>query len=381
MRRFIIILAVLACVSTSWAWVSTTTFEGGTVGTKALGGTGFNSDAGNNTTFSATRAAIGSQSARMVWPSGETGFEYCMGEQTYTTIPYNGEIWMRGYFYFATPWSWTCDPVIKIMRVHVRTAGGTNRGYLSFFAGGTGEILYSNEVSGLSGYTDQGPEEHTGVYYDTNAWQALEIYVKFSNTAPIVRMWKNGTLVFEDTSATYVTMGGATDVSDMGYMMGYWNGGVPQNQTMYVDDWVITNTQPSTQDADGNYMIGTGEYSGGDITSPTVSDIAPSGEQVYAAGAETISCTTNEAATCRWGTLSLSDYYSYSNVMTGGGTTSHTADLTGLSEGTTYTRYGRCIDASGNQSTTFTWSWSYPASGGGLSPATLRGKFSGGYFK
>ena len=118
-----------------------------------------------------------------------------------------------------------------------------------------------------------------------------------------------------------------------------------------------------------------------DVTGPTASSLLPTGSQTYDSGNQTISLVTDENATCRWGTLSLSDYYSYSNVMTGGGTTSHSAALTGLSEGTTYTRYGRCIDASGNQSTTFTWSWSYPASGGGLSPATLRGKFSGGYFK
>ena len=114
---------------------------------------------------------------------------------------------------------------------------------------------------------------------------------------------------------------------------------------------------------------------------PVILSTSPSGSQTYAAGEQEISAVTDKAVTCRWGTLSLSDYYSYSNVMAGGGTTAHTATLTGLSEGTTYTRYGRCIDAAGNQSTTFSWSWSYPASGGGLSPATLRGKFSGGYFK
>ena len=118
-----------------------------------------------------------------------------------------------------------------------------------------------------------------------------------------------------------------------------------------------------------------------DTVAPMPSSLLPSGSQTFDSGNQTISLVTNENATCRWGTLSLSDYYSYSNVMTGGGTTAHTADLTDLVEGTTYTRYGRCIDAAGNQSSTFTWSWSYPASGGGLSPATLRGKFSGGYFK
>lgn len=131
-------------------------------------------------------------------------------------------------------------------------------------------------------------------------------------------------------------------------------GSFAANASAYL--YVVDST--GTANATG-YPITFGDS--GDMTAPVVSDVAPSGSQTYDSGNQTISLTTDENATCRYGSTSLSDYYSYTNIMTGGGTTSHSANLTGLSEGTTYTRYGRCIDAAGNVSSLVTWQWSYPA--------------------
>jgi hypothetical protein len=235
------------------AWTVKADFESGTVGAIAKGASGF-TDAGSQTVFHSGMSANSSKSAKMVWSAGDTGFSNTMGMIDYPDIGYGSEIWARGYFYFSSPWSWTCSPVIKILRIHVNRSDGSNLGYLSFFSGGSGEILYSNEVSGLAGYTDQGQEERTGAYFTKDAWQCIEIYVKFSNSSPVVRMWKDGVLIY--TATNLPTMGSPGDISNLSYIMSYWNGGVPQNQTQYIDEFIITNERPSQIDSKGNPMIG-----------------------------------------------------------------------------------------------------------------------------
>jgi hypothetical protein len=249
----IVMIILLFSSGQALAWTVAANFENGTVGAKAVSASGF-TDAGAQTVVTSGIAANGSKSAKMTWHSGDTGFSNNMGYIDYPNIGYGSEIWARGYFYFASPWSWTCSPVIKIFRIHVADSGGGNLGYISIFAGPSGEIMYSNEVSGLSGFQDSGSQYGTGAYFNTNTWQCFELYIKFSNTTPIVRMWKDGVLI--TTATTWATMGASNHYSDFSYIMSYWNGGVPQNQTQYVDEFIITNEMPSQVDSKGNPMIG-----------------------------------------------------------------------------------------------------------------------------
>ena len=88
-----------------------------------------------------------------------------------------------------------------------------------------------------------------------------------------------------------------------------------------------------------------------DTTAPTVNITAPTNNQVFPVGTTTVNLnvTTNENATCRWSANNVS-HGSMTETFTGAGTTSHTYPLLGLTNGTSYTRYVSCIDATGNAS-------------------------------
>ena len=229
----------------AYAWTKIVNFDSGIVGQKTSGVSGFNS-AGTSVLFDNTLYFEGGQSAKVTWVTGTDGFPSRMGGVTFTPVVINGgEIWARGYYYFQSPWSWTASPC-KILRIHVANDNGSNVGYLSIIQQSNGKITLSNEV--------QAYQPESNVFFDVDSWQSLEIYVKFSTTAGIIRIWKNGILVFEDL--TRRTMNASSDKSDFSYVMSYWNGGAPQNQTQYLDSFIFTTDTPTNADAAGNRMIG-----------------------------------------------------------------------------------------------------------------------------
>ena len=62
----------------------------------------------------------------------------------------------------------------------------------------------------------------------------------------------------------------------------------------------------------------------------------------------TLSLTTNESATCKYGTTAGVAYASMPNTFATTGGTTHSTSVTGLSNGTSYTYYVRCQDAATN---------------------------------
>ena len=83
-----------------------------------------------------------------------------------------------------------------------------------------------------------------------------------------------------------------------------------------------------------------------DSTPPVISSLAPSGD--IDAATTTISCDTNESATCKYGT-SDTDYDSLTGTMdSDSGKTNHSAKIT-LDAAGSYTYYVRCKDKVGNK--------------------------------
>jgi len=99
-----------------------------------------------------------------------------------------------------------------------------------------------------------------------------------------------------------------------------------------------------------------------DATPPVLSLGSPSGTLSYGTTGATLSLTTDENATCKYGTVSGTAYGSIASTFTTTGGTSHSASLTGLSNATSYTYYIRCQDGQNNSnSSDYTISFSVAA--------------------
>ncbi len=88
-----------------------------------------------------------------------------------------------------------------------------------------------------------------------------------------------------------------------------------------------------------------------DTTPPIATITAPIANQVLVVDttSTTLFVTTNEAATCKWSTTDqLYSSMPDTNTMTGAGTSSHSATISGLTNGQNYNYYVRCQDTAGN---------------------------------
>src|SRR3989344_1398308 len=88
-----------------------------------------------------------------------------------------------------------------------------------------------------------------------------------------------------------------------------------------------------------------------DSDPPNRSAGSPSTELVYTTTSTSISLTTNENATCKYSLTANTSYAGMTGIFLGAGTTSHTATVSGLTSGNSYSYYVRCQDTPGNANT------------------------------
>ena len=86
----------------------------------------------------------------------------------------------------------------------------------------------------------------------------------------------------------------------------------------------------------------------GDTTAPILSAGAPNGVLPATSREVTISLSSDEPATCRYGSQPGVSYASISNTFSTSGDSSHRTIVSGLNDGEQYTYFVRCSDASGN---------------------------------
>ena len=118
--------------------------------------------------------------------------------------------------------------------------------------------------------------------------------------------------------------------------------------------------------AGGSYVLsGTAVPPQQDTTPPARTNGAPSGALASGTTQTTLSVATGESATCKYGTTAGTSYAGIASAFTTTGTTSHSATIANLSNGSSYAYYVRCADASGNANTddyTISFSVASPAS-------------------
>ena len=88
-----------------------------------------------------------------------------------------------------------------------------------------------------------------------------------------------------------------------------------------------------------------------DTAPPVRSAGSPSGSQSAGTTQVTMSLTTNETATCKYGTTASTAYASIASTFNTTGGTSHSQNITGLTNGSSHNYYVRCIDAATNANT------------------------------
>ncbi|MDO8716099.1 MAG: hypothetical protein Q7J73_04755, partial [Dehalococcoidales bacterium] len=122
-----------------------------------------------------------------------------------------------------------------------------------------------------------------------------------------------------------------------------------------------------------------------DTTAPVRSAGLPSGSQSAGTTQVTVSLTTDESATCKYGTTASTAYASIATNFSTTGGTSHSDTITDLANGQSYNYYVRCTDGSNANSDDYTISFSVasPAvsvsSGGGGSSAPYPTAPAGGF--
>lgn len=135
---------------------------------------------------------------------------------------------------------------VKFTRIKTLTAGGANAGLID---------IYWHSQNNAEGTTYKFIKEQVDkwVYFGDSAnfpfvsgqWVTFNIHYILSDVPGegLVRVWRDGSLM---VNANEATLTNATDRALDWYLFTYWNGAVPQNQSCYVDDVVITSDRDQT---------------------------------------------------------------------------------------------------------------------------------------
>ena len=282
------ILFSLIISTQAHAWIFKLDAEGGTLGQRADGSAGF-IYAGTDCTFDNSEKHSGNKSFRCRLPKGSHGesSKWSLAQSLPSHVSAGGEIWFRTWVKLPANYQWSPDrPGNKFMRLHTYKGDGTNKQYIDAYSKTNG-ILVENWAAGVNNFyqtlgvklgspvINNSPKlgyRSDGAYI---GWEAVEIYIKVGPAGQgIFRSWRNGIPWFEDMkNATAQDSGGyIKGVNLFGHYSNTSNeAGSPQDQSIWVDDIIITNERPSNTDSKGHPYIGVGDIKGvgdGKIISP-----------------------------------------------------------------------------------------------------------------
>ena len=106
-----------------------------------------------------------------------------------------------------------------------------------------------------------------------------------------------------------------------------------------------TGDEPTSSSSSG----AGGTTTSGDTTPPVISGGSPQGTLSGGTTEATLQVTTDEPATCRYDVIEDQPYDGLATAFEQTGDTMHSATLTSLMDGASYTFYVRCIDDAGNE--------------------------------
>ncbi len=204
-------------------------------------------------------AASGNNSWNLTLDSGETGFGDWGGIVTFpTTFSKGDEIWSQVKVYWPSGESYDASPYLKFLRYRNYTAAGAGTGYADVYIAPSTSSKYFRWIKEGEGiWSDFGSSRVAG-----DTWETWEYYIRLddvdedSGGSGVVRVWRNCSLILEETSLD--TLVNATDYVSKLYLFTYWNGGAPEDISIYVDDIEIASSDspPLNTDAAANAYIG-----------------------------------------------------------------------------------------------------------------------------
>jgi hypothetical protein len=263
MRYLVLALILMLFMAPANAWILTDDFEGNGIGLWP-------------SYISADYASSGTHSLKFSLPKGKEDigiYDYGLGSDLHE----GDELWVRVKVYPPTGFDWTAQPIVKVLRTaQAKPDGSSSGGYNSILAtnpnnyGCEGTQKYGYMVTGQENQDSQNPPPicqnrnlgDGGAFFTPGQWSCIELYIKVSATDGMTRAWHNGVLRNEYAYPT-IPSGGylpKSSTSDwmVHHLLGWWNGGASKDQSIYFDDFQVTDEQPSSVDNAGNHMIGCG---------------------------------------------------------------------------------------------------------------------------
>jgi hypothetical protein len=277
---------------------------------------------------------------------GKTGmglrYDWSTGIASYgIASPYSataglGAVYVGYWWRHSSGWVWGPDNQDKW--IYFPQVGG-KRNMLSHYGNAVCLFNRLGESSSYGYCSTNLPDSSQSAWLNDTSWHSFVWYI--NPAGGTLQGWYDGTLITWSGSPQY--NGTSFDSGDGNqFVFGYQSRDGWGNQSTYFDDVVIASTKA---EVDSFLGIGT------DSTAPVITVTNPTGTLAYGTTSTNMSLTTDENATCKYGTSDVA-YASLPNTFSTTGTTSHSQTLSGLTNGSSTTYYVRCIDGSSNANST-----------------------------
>jgi len=256
------------------------------------------------------------------------------------------EYWCRFYIQYQPGFTWT---TLQEQKLAWNDTGSIGNAHIFSLAGNS--VRFWNQ--GLADEVVSGTSNGGWPVIGDGNWHCLEYHLKYGANGH-QDAWVDGVRVINHDLSLTNENGGYEFIDFL------VNADAPNaSYWVKVDDIAISNT---------GYIGPLGGTPPPDSTPPVISNGSPSGTLAYGTTSTNMTVATNESATCKYGTSNVA-YASLPNTFTTTGGTSHSQTLNGLTNGSAYTYYVRCMDGSSNADTSST-AISFNVSGTGSSDTT-----------
>lgn len=236
----------------------------------------FTSD-GSRTIYTNEKSYSSSIGIKLTAPKGKTGFGSFGGIIKFTNckdvdgrrLVKGDEVWARVRLYIPSDWEFNSGRN-KFLRFRASQgegdqsfAEGHDDLYIDGNPGAKNWQPYHFIFEGEQKWYSMGDESH---FFKRDSWTTVEYYLRFDDKTETeggkahVRVWIDGELI-GDTGDRRTLQTAKSYVESLYFFTYYGNETSPKDQSIYVDDLLITTEKPLTFDSHGNRFLGVGKPS------------------------------------------------------------------------------------------------------------------------